>query len=121
MLAGGIGVVVFLTLFPGVLFAAMSAQSFSELAQTMRAFQQSRVLLTAIELDVFTAVGQEATAAQVSARLRTNPRATESFLNALAAMGALTKKGSVFRNTPDTARYLVAGSPDYARPLPPGR
>jgi SAM-dependent methyltransferase len=31
-------------------------------------------------------------------------------------MGALTKKNGVFRNTPDVARYLVAGAPDYARP-----
>ena len=82
----------------------------------MRGFQESRVLLTAVELDVFTAVGHGATVADVSKKLQTNARATEVLLNALVAIGALTKKNGTFYNTPDTARYLVAGSPDDARP-----
>ena len=44
---------------------AMSAESFSDLTETMRGFQESRVLLTAVELDVFTAVGHGATGADV--------------------------------------------------------
>jgi len=95
---------------------AMSAESFSDLTATMRGFQESRVLLTAVELDVFTAVGHGATVADVSKKLQTNARATEVLLNALVAIGALTKKNGTFYNTPDTARYLVAGSPDDARP-----
>jgi len=86
------------------------------LMDTMRAFQESRVLLTAVELDVFTAVGDGATAPQVAAKLGANPRATESLLNALVAMQALAKTGDLFRNTPATARYLVGGSSDDARP-----
>jgi SAM-dependent methyltransferase len=74
------------------------------------------MLLTAVELDVFTAVGPGAPASRVATTLQTDPRATETFLNALAAMGFLTKQDGVFRNTPEMARYLVAGSPDYARP-----
>ncbi|HZT28484.1 MAG TPA: methyltransferase [Bryobacteraceae bacterium] len=93
-----------------------SARSFSELMDTMGSFEESRVLLTAVELDIFTAVASGATAAQVAARVSANPRATETLLNALAALGALSKSGQTFRNTPDTARYLVAGSPDYRRP-----
>ena len=96
--------------------AVMSAQSFSELMQTMRSYQESRLLMTAIELDVFTAVGDGATAAQMAERTQAHPRSTETFLNALVAIGALTKK-DVYRNTPDTARYLTAGSPDNQRPV----
>lgn len=96
--------------------AAMSSQpSFDDLNRIMRSFQESRLLLSAVELDVFSAVGDGATAAQTATRLKTNPRATETFLNALVAIGALTKDGATFRNTPDTAKYLVAGSPDDAR------
>jgi SAM-dependent methyltransferase len=84
--------------------------------QMMRSFQESRMLLTAVELDVFTAVGQGASAPQVAANLHANPRASETFLNALVALRALTKQGGIFYNTPETARHLVAGSPDYARP-----
>ena len=48
------------------------ARSFSELMDIMRGFQESRVLLTAVELDLFTAVGTGATAGQVSRKLGTN-------------------------------------------------
>jgi SAM-dependent methyltransferase len=94
----------------------MPILTFAEFMQTMRGFQESRVLLTAIELDVFTAVGKGATAAEVASRLGTDSRGTETLLNALAAMGALAKKNGIFRNTADTKRHLVAGSRDYARP-----
>lgn len=74
------------------------------------------MLLTAVELDLFTAVGQGASAVEIATKLNTDPRATETFLNALTAMGALAKANGRFYNTADTARYLVAGSPDEARP-----
>ncbi|MCW5977747.1 MAG: methyltransferase domain-containing protein [Bryobacteraceae bacterium] len=96
--------------------AAGNPMSYSEFTRIMGSFQESRLLLTAVELDIFTAVGDGASAAQVAAKLKTNPRATETFLNALAAVGALSKQEGVFRNTPDIARRLVSGSPEYARP-----
>jgi ubiquinone/menaquinone biosynthesis C-methylase UbiE len=94
----------------------MSERSFADMQTAMRGFQESRVLLTAVELDLFTAVGAGATPAQASSKLGTDPRATGTLLNALVAAGALAKQGEVFRNTPETARYLVAGSPECARP-----
>jgi predicted O-methyltransferase YrrM len=94
----------------------MSGRTFLDLQTAMRGFQESRVLLTGVELDVFTAVGAGATAAEVAARLATDPRATEVLLNALVSVGALTKTSGVFRNTEETARYLDARSPDCARP-----
>ena len=106
----------FLVFFAGAASIAMSAQSFSDLTDTMGRYQESRVLLTAVELDIFTAVGPGAKGVQVSEKLGTNPRATDTLLNALVALGALTKKDGVFFNTPDTARYLVAGSPENAQP-----
>jgi (2Fe-2S) ferredoxin/2-polyprenyl-3-methyl-5-hydroxy-6-metoxy-1,4-benzoquinol methylase len=86
-----------------------------DLAQTIRAFQESRVLLTAIELDLFTAVGEGATAEEVSRKLGADPRATEMLMNALVAMGMLTKRAGVFHNTLVTARYFVEGAADDAR------
>jgi predicted O-methyltransferase YrrM len=85
-----------------------------DLAQTIGAFRESRVMLTAIELDLFTAVGQGASAPQIAGKLGTDPRATEMLLNALTAMGMLTKQDGTFRNTPVAARYFVKGSPDDA-------
>ncbi len=86
-----------------------------ELMQSFRAFQESRVLLTALELDVFTAIGRGAEAAQVAAVCRTDPRATERLLNALVTLGLVRKTANVFANEPQAARLLTAGSPDDAR------
>jgi len=86
-----------------------------DLNSTVRAFQESRVLLTAAELDLFTAVGSGATAAEVSTRIGSDPRATEMLMNALVAMGMLAKQGTVFRNSPLSARYFVAGAAEDAR------
>jgi ubiquinone/menaquinone biosynthesis C-methylase UbiE len=74
-------------------------KSLASLMQSARAFQESRVLLTALELDLFTALGEGATAAEVSLRLSTDARATEMLLNALVAVGALGKRDAVFRCT----------------------
>jgi predicted O-methyltransferase YrrM len=93
----------------------MPELKFADLMLTMRSFQESRVLLTALELDLFTAVGDGAPAETVAARLATDVRATASLLNALVAIGALTKQDGVFYNTGETARYLAASSPDCAR------
>ncbi len=87
-----------------------------DLLQAMRAFQESRVILTAIELDVFTAAFPPATAVEVSRRIGTDPRATEMLLNALAAIELLSKQDGLFHNTPVTARYFVRGSPNNVRP-----
>ncbi len=87
-----------------------------ELTERIRGFQESRALLTALELDLFTAVGDGADARQVAARLDSHPRATEMLLNALASMRLLVKREGVFHNSPAAARYFAGGSPDNARP-----
>jgi (2Fe-2S) ferredoxin/SAM-dependent methyltransferase len=86
-----------------------------ELNARIRAFQESRAILTALELDVFTAVGERASAAEVAARLDTDPRSTEMLLNALAAMGLLLKQHHWYRNSPVAARHFSTTSPDCAR------
>jgi (2Fe-2S) ferredoxin/predicted O-methyltransferase YrrM len=87
-----------------------------DLNDRIRGFQESRVVLTAIELDLFTAVGEGAGAEDVAARLHTDARSTEMLLNALASLNLLAKRDGIFRNSPAAARYLVAGSRDNARP-----
>jgi (2Fe-2S) ferredoxin/ubiquinone/menaquinone biosynthesis C-methylase UbiE len=86
-----------------------------ELAQSIRGFQESRVILTALELDLFTAIQSGATAAQAAATAGTEARATEMLLHALASLDLVRKQGAVFHNAPVAARFLAAGSPDSAR------
>lgn len=85
------------------------------LQQTTRAFQESRAVLTAIELDLFSAVAGGAPAGDVAARIGAAPRSTEMLLNALTAMRLLDKRGDTFTNTPIAARYLAAGGRDDSR------
>jgi (2Fe-2S) ferredoxin/predicted O-methyltransferase YrrM len=87
-----------------------------DLNERLRAFQESRALLTALELDLFTAVGDGAGTADAAAMLHTDPRATEMLLNALVSLGLLSKQEGVFRNSRVAARYFTAGSRDNARP-----
>lgn len=86
-----------------------------DLNQKIRGFQSSRIVLSAIELDVFSAVGQSASSADVAKRIGTDPRATEMLLNALVALELLEKKNSSFTNSAVSARYLMEGSPDDSR------
>ena len=85
-----------------------------QLQSTAVAFQRSRILLTAVELDLFTAVGEgEKTAGEVAAVAGTDPRATDRLMNALCALGLLKKSNGRYWNTPHASRFLVRGSPEY--------
>ena len=89
-----------------------------EFAEMLRGYQASRILLSAIELDVFSAAdrhGDNATATVVAAELKTDPRSTETLLNALVALSVMTKSNGRFANAPLARRYLADGSPDDAR------
>ncbi|MBT6499937.1 MAG: methyltransferase domain-containing protein [Deltaproteobacteria bacterium] len=81
-----------------------------QLNQYLRSFMESRLVLSAIELDLFTAIGNGATAIEISAEQKTDPRATEAILNALVAIELLVKEGDVFKNSVITADYLVQGA-----------
>ncbi len=86
--------------------------------ESVRGFQASRVLLSGIELDVFTAVkivGDHASASAVATELGTDPGSTEVLMNALVALSLLTKKSGIFANSSLADRYLVHGSKDDAR------
>jgi predicted O-methyltransferase YrrM len=79
-----------------------------------RAFFRSRILLTAYELGVFTALGEGGkTSAEAAAALGTDARATDRLMNALAVLGLLRKEDGRFANGEAAARYLVRGEPEY--------
>jgi len=85
------------------------------LDQMIRGYMPSRCLLTALELDIFTAVGEGANAEQVGTKIRANARAAGMLLNALVALGLLSKSGDDYKNTPESARFFVQGSKDNHR------
>ena len=78
------------------------------------AFRTARVLLTAYELGMFTALGDSPkTAAEVAVLIKSDERATDRLMDALCAMGLLKKRSGRFSNTPLSDRFLVEGKPDY--------
>ena len=85
------------------------------LDQMIRGYWPSRCLLTALELDIFTAVGDGGDAEQIGSKIQANARSVGMLLNALVSLGLLTKKGDTYTNSAESARYFVQGSKDNHR------
>ncbi|HNV46028.1 MAG TPA: methyltransferase [Spirochaetota bacterium] len=84
------------------------------LQELINAYRTSRIILTAFELGVFTAVGTgDADAARVARAVGADERGTDRLMNALCAIGLLEKRGGRFFNTPFGAERLVRGAPRY--------
>jgi hypothetical protein len=95
----------------------------SHIMQTATAFWGSKVLLTAVELDLFTVLGEEKlSAAQLREALRLHPRGTYDFFDALVALRFLDREGDGpagrYQNTPQTAAFLNKKSVKYIGGLP---
>ena len=87
------------------------------LLSAARAFQESRVLLTGAELDLFTLLEEGALpAGTIAARLGADLRALTIVLDALSAMELLVKENGAYRTAKDAA-CLSAGAPDSIHPM----
>ncbi len=90
----------------------------ASLLQTAFGFWNSKVLLTAVELGVFTRLaGRRLTGAELGAALELHPRAIADFFDALVAMKFLGREGdgpqAEYFNTPEGAVFLDQASPRY--------
>src|SRR5271157_5090554 len=85
------------------------------LNEMIRGFMPSRCILTALEIDIFTAVGDGANAEQIGMRIHVNARSVGILLNVLVALGLLTKSDDEYKNTTESARYFVQGAKDNHR------
>jgi hypothetical protein len=91
--------------------------------QTATAFWASKVLLTAVGLDLFTTLGNgKMTASQLGESLALHPRGTYDFFDALVALKFLDRDGDgpegKYKNTPETASFLSKTSLMYIGGLP---
>jgi precorrin-6B methylase 2 len=92
----------------------VSDDSVQAILQIASAYQKSKILLAACELDIFTILGSESkSSAEVSVIIGTEKRATDRIMNALTALNLLEKKDSKFSNTLGTLRFLVKGQPEF--------
>ena len=95
----------------------------SHIMQTATAFWASKVLLTAVELDLFTTLGDGTmTAPQLGKTLGLHPRGTYDFFDALVALKFLDRDGDgpegKYKSTPQTAAFLNKKSATYIGGLP---
>jgi len=82
--------------------------------QTINAFQQSAAMRAAIELDVFTAIGEgQNTVAQIAQRSNAAERGVRILCDNLTIMGFLTKNSTHYGLSPDAAVFLDRRSPAY--------
>lgn len=90
----------------------------SHIMQTATAFWPSKVLLTAVEFDLFTVLGEDSmTASELGEKLGIHPRGRYDFFDALVALKFLERDRDGaqgrYRNTPETHAFLNRNSPAY--------
>ena len=80
----------------------------------MTAFQKTGALKAAIDLGLFTAIGDTpATAAEIASRCQCPERGIRILSDSLTILGFLTKDGARYALTPDSATFLDRNSPAY--------
>jgi len=83
-----------------------------------RQFMESRILLSAAEMNLFTRLDEEPSSAEdLARRLHADPRGMTVLLDALAAMGLLTKQAGTYRTAPAAAPLLSDKSPRSVLPM----
>jgi predicted O-methyltransferase YrrM len=81
-------------------------------------FMESRILLSAAEMNLFTFLdGVPSTAKDLSGKLNADLRGMTILLDALVAMGLLSKKEGMYLSAPDVAPFLADKSPRSVLPM----
>ena len=100
----------------------MSYDTPEAILKLARQFMESRILLSAAEMNLFTLLEEKPSSAEdLAGRLHADPRGLTILLDALAAMGLLAKEAGTYRTAPDAAPFLTDKSPRSVRPDAPPR
>ena len=90
------------------------SMAYEDLLEKVRVAWESRIILTAVELEVADALSNaKLTPSEVADRLGTNARATDLLLNAMVALGLAEKHEGRFTNSTLASKYLVRGAKNY--------
>jgi len=82
--------------------------------QTGFGFWSSKVLLSAVEMEVFTELAKHpADLPTLQGRLGLHPRAARDFLDTLVALGFLRRVDGIYHNSPESDLYLDRRKPSY--------
>ncbi len=84
------------------------------LLQIGTGFSASKVLLSAVELELFTVLAERPeTLTGISSRIGLHPRSARDFLDALVALNCLERRDGHYANTPSTELFLDKKKPEY--------
>src|SRR5262245_41549032 len=82
--------------------------------ETVNAYQRTEALKAAIELDLFTAIGEgRGTVKELAERCQASERGVRILCDFLTVIGFLTKQDNGYQLTQDTAIFLDKRSPAY--------
>jgi SAM-dependent methyltransferase len=73
----------------------------------------AEILMSAVDMGIFDLLDEFRSAAEVAQRLETHPDNTRRFLDSLVTVDLLEKRNGLYRNLPDTADFLMRGTPLY--------
>ncbi|MEW6653140.1 MAG: methyltransferase [Bacteroidota bacterium] len=77
-------------------------------------FRISRIILTAVELSIFTILDKHLLpSSEVAKQINSDEHSTERLLNALTSLGFIKKLHGKFYNTDSASLYLVEGKPEF--------
>jgi hypothetical protein len=80
----------------------------------VNAYEQTEAIKTAVELEIFTAIGEgNTTAAAIAKRCEASERGVRTLCDFLTIHGFLTKEGTQYGLAPDSAVFLNRASPAY--------
>ena len=92
----------------------MSNDGFEHIMQVGLGFWPSKILLSAVELGLFTELAQQpGDAENLQSRLGLHPRSGRDYLDSLVALGFLERADGEYRNTPATEAFLDQRKPSY--------
>lgn len=95
-------------------FGAYPIKTFDDFRNIALLYQYSRVILSALELNLFSVLDSRTwPIAKLAVRLKVSVRGLDILCRNLAALGLLVKKGSAYANTPLARRDLSRYSPGY--------
>src|SRR5256885_15872744 len=81
---------------------------------TLNGYQRSQAIKTAVELELFTAIGEgKTTAKEIAESCGASERGTRILCDFLTIIGFLTKQDNKYALTPDSAMFLDKRSPAY--------
>jgi hypothetical protein len=89
-------------------------QTPEQILQVGLGFWPSKVLLSAVEMEVFTKLAKKPEDLEtLRERLGLHTRAARDFFDSLVALGFLQRENGVYRNTPATDLFLDKSKPSY--------